>query len=105
MPRKAIEQRIHHLSGPELISIGLLLRIKSSIELSLYDLDADPGETTNVIADHADIVARLQTLGEQAREDLGDSLTNREGKNVREPGRLAAVTTTATSPAASSSAR
>jgi len=79
--------------------------IKTSIELSLYDLEADSGETTNVVADHADVVARLQTFGEQARDDLGDSLTNCEGKNVREPGRLPAATTTATSPAASPSAR
>jgi len=79
--------------------------VRTSIELSLYDLEADPGETTNVRADHADIVAQLQAIGERAREDLGDSLTNREGKNVREPGRLPASTTTATSPAASPSAR
>jgi arylsulfatase A len=80
--------------------------IKTSIELSLYDLEADPGETKNVIADHADVVARLQALAERAREDLGDSLTNRAGKNVREPGRLPAAATTssaATAPAVSPS--
>jgi arylsulfatase A-like enzyme len=77
--------------------------IKTSIELSLYDLQADPGETKNVIGDHPDVVAHLQALAEQARDDLGDSLTNREGKNVREPGRLpGSATTTAAAAAAKS---
>ncbi len=58
------------------------------IGLSLFDLAADVGETTNVADQHPDIVKRLQALGEQAREDLGDSATKRKGKNVREPGRL-----------------
>jgi arylsulfatase A-like enzyme len=57
-------------------------------ELALFDLAADVGETKNVAAEHADVVARLQTLAEQAREDLGDSLTKREGKNRRPAGKL-----------------
>ena len=69
---------------------------RATIELSLFDLEADPGETKNVIAEHPDVVKRLQVLAEQAREDLGDTLTNREGKNVREPGRLPDATTTTT---------
>ena len=74
---------------------------RASIDLSLFDLESDPGETKNVIADHPDVVKRLQALAERAREDLGDTLTNREGKNVREPGRLpGAATATATSRAA-----
>jgi arylsulfatase A len=57
-------------------------------ELSLVDLDADIGETTNVAAEHPGVVKRLQAVGEQAREDLGDSLTKRVGKNVRPAGKL-----------------
>ena len=56
--------------------------------LELYDLNSDVGETTNVAAEHPDVVKRLQSLAEQARDDLGDSLTEREGQNRRPPGRL-----------------
>jgi arylsulfatase A-like enzyme len=58
------------------------------IELSLFDLDADVGETKNVATEHPDVVKRLQAYGEQAREDLGDSLTKRKGKNVRAAGHV-----------------
>ena len=57
-------------------------------ELSLYDLETDPGETTNVAADHPDVVAELQAFAEQARDDLGDTVTKRKGANVRPPGRV-----------------
>jgi arylsulfatase A len=40
-----------------------------------------------VAAAHPDVVARLMALAEKAREDLGDSLTKRTGRGVREPGR------------------
>ena len=55
----------------------------------LYDLENDIGESMNVAAQHPDAVKRLETLAEQAREELGDSLTKRVGKGVREPGRIA----------------
>jgi arylsulfatase A-like enzyme len=58
------------------------------IELSLFDLQSDVGETTNVAAERPDVVKRLQAFGEQARDDLGDSLTKRTGRNVRPPGQL-----------------
>ncbi|HET7219439.1 MAG TPA: sulfatase [Vicinamibacterales bacterium] len=62
--------------------------IRKEIELSLFDLDADPGETTNVADGHADVVKTMLAFAERAREDLGDSLTKRIGKNVRPPGRI-----------------
>jgi len=61
----------------------------ATTELALYNLDTDVGETTNVAADHPDIVERLQKLAEEARQDLGDSHQKRPGKNRRQPGRLA----------------
>jgi len=57
-------------------------------EYALYDLRRDPGERYDVKELYPEIVAELEILVEAAREDLGDDLTNREGKNVREIGRL-----------------
>src|SRR5678815_2006680 len=57
------------------------------VPLSLYDLESDVGETTNVADKHPEVVERLMKVAERAREDLGDSLTKREGRNVRPPGR------------------
>jgi arylsulfatase A-like enzyme len=56
--------------------------------LELYDLENDVGEQHNVIDQHPDVVARLQALAEKARADLGDSLTQTEGKNRRPAGKL-----------------
>jgi arylsulfatase A len=61
---------------------------QGDVPLALYDLVADIGEATDVAAAHPDVVARLQAMAEKAREDLGDSLTNRTGRGVREPGRV-----------------
>jgi arylsulfatase A len=61
---------------------------KRTTDLALYDLETDIGESTNVAVVHADVVARLEKLAESARDDLGDTLTKRKGKNVRLPGKL-----------------
>jgi len=61
-------------------------RVKCGLEL--YDLEDDVGERKNVIDKHPDVVKELQVLAELARQDLGDSLTSRKGRNVREPGRI-----------------
>jgi arylsulfatase len=53
------------------------------IDLSLYNLKDDVGETTNVAEANPEIVKQLLELAEQARQDLGDSLTKRTGANVR----------------------
>jgi arylsulfatase len=58
-------------------------------EPELYDLKNDIGEKKNVASANPEIVQRLLAFAEKAREDLGDSLTNRKGTGVREPGRVA----------------
>ena len=42
----------------------------------LYDLKADPGEKTNVIADHPDVVAKLRTAYEKWWSDVQPLLVN-----------------------------
>jgi arylsulfatase A-like enzyme len=57
-------------------------------DLALYNLAEDVGEQHDVAAQHPDVVQRLEALAEEARKDLGDSLTGRPGSNRRQPGRL-----------------
>ena len=52
----------------------------------LYDLVADPGETTDLAAQHPDVVERLKGLAEKMRADLGD--TGLEGPGRRPAGRV-----------------
>ena len=54
----------------------------------LYDLDSDIGETTNVFADHPDVVSRLTALVEACRVDLGDEANGFVGNDVRPAGRV-----------------
>lgn len=62
--------------------------VRKEIALSLFDLEADPGETTNVAERHPGVVKTLQAIAERARDDLGDSLTGRTGKHVRPAGTI-----------------
>jgi arylsulfatase A-like enzyme len=57
------------------------------LELSLFDVQTDVAETKNVAADHPQVVKDLLAIAEQARADLGDALTKRNGSNVRPCGR------------------
>lgn len=59
---------------------------QGQIGQSLFDLVADRGESRDVSADHPDEVQRLEAIVEAARADLGDSLTRRDGTNLRPPG-------------------
>lgn len=54
----------------------------------LFDLVADPGETTDLAAQHPAVLKRLLQLAEQARTELGDG-PNRIGKGVRPVGKAA----------------
>jgi arylsulfatase A-like enzyme len=52
----------------------------------LYDLLADPGETTDVAAQHPEVVADLRTRAAAARADLGDELTQVKATQARPVG-------------------
>jgi arylsulfatase A-like enzyme len=62
---------------------------QAQIELALFDLQADPTETTDVAGENPNVVERLQALAEQARAELGDSATGCRGAGVRPRGELA----------------
>lgn len=63
-------------------------RHRDSTGLALYNLRRDPGERYNVIEQNPDVLKQMMQLVEQAREDLGDDLTDRQGTNRRKPGKL-----------------
>ncbi len=46
----------------------------------LYDLSADPGESTDVAAQHPEVVDQLMALAEETREDLGEYLERGSGQ-------------------------
>lgn len=54
--------------------------------LALYDLQQDPGERYDVQKLYPEIMEELQKIADIAREDLGDDLTDRKGKNRRPAG-------------------
>lgn len=59
---------------------------KSNLEL--YDLKNDVGESTDVLDQYPEIVAKLTSVAERARATLGDRLTDREGSEIRPALRL-----------------
>ncbi|HUQ68027.1 MAG TPA: sulfatase [Planctomycetaceae bacterium] len=61
---------------------------EATTELALFNLASDIGEQTDVAAKHPEVVARLKTLADQARQELGDTLTGVQGTGARPAGRL-----------------
>jgi len=51
--------------------------------VELYNLSTDIGETTDVAAENPEIVARIKSLGDAMRTELGDALTDKEGTGTR----------------------
>ena len=54
-----------------------------AVDLELYDLDSDVGETRNLASERPEVVARLQGLADAMRASLGDRLRRRAGTEVR----------------------
>jgi len=81
--------RYRSLNGREGTNDGLPIDYDQNdlTELELYDLHNDIGEKNNVIAEHPDVLRRLEAYAERARTELGDSLTDREGAGVRPIGK------------------
>ncbi|HOB73927.1 MAG TPA: sulfatase [Phycisphaerae bacterium] len=61
---------------------------QAEIDLALFDLENDIGETTDVKDQHPEIVATIQKLADQMREELGDSAREMKGSGPRAPGQL-----------------
>lgn len=61
---------------------------QASIGLSLFDLESDPGETTNVAEQYPQVVQEIEALADSMREDLGDALRNMPAKGARPAGVL-----------------
>lgn len=53
------------------------------MELSLFDLKTDPGESKNLVEQFPEETQRLLKIADQAREELGDRLTGHTGRSVR----------------------
>jgi len=62
---------------------------QAEIGLSLFDLEADIGETTDVAAQHPEVVERLLWFIEEGRHDIGDRITGSVGTGARLPGQVA----------------
>jgi len=56
------------------------------LELSLFNLTTDPGETKNLAVQQPEVVAQLTKLAVPMRADLGDSLTGVKGTGRRAAG-------------------
>jgi len=61
---------------------------QARIGLSLFDLEADVGEKTNVADQHPEVVERIKRLADRMRAELGDSATKQKGSGVRPAGQL-----------------
>lgn len=78
-----------HVSGSDGVgtsvqSTGMeVSRSAGQIELSLYDLDEDPGEKNNLSQVYPDIVEDLLKLAVKYRRDLGDDLIGVKAANTR----------------------
>jgi arylsulfatase A-like enzyme len=66
----------------------LHIRKRDHVLCELYDLESDIGESTDLAAANPGVVARLMTLVERCRADLGDAAVGLPGANCRPSGRV-----------------
>jgi len=60
----------------------------AKIPMALYDLLHDPGTIQDVQTQYPEVVEEILKYAELAREDMGDGLTKRIGKNNRKPAKM-----------------
>ncbi len=60
--------------------------IEAVEETQLFDLDADPGETTNVASEHPEVLERLMKRIQFARQELGDMDVTGKGARLFDEG-------------------
>ena len=65
--------------------------VREKTGAALYHLGEDPGESRDVAADHAAIVARLELEAASIRQALGDTLKGISGTAMRAPGSASAL--------------
>jgi len=63
-------------------------RKKAKTTNELYDLKNDIGEQKNLLQQYPEIVQRLNHMADEARSDLGDTLTKVVGNGFREAGQI-----------------
>lgn len=84
-----LPHRFRSLSGRPGGQAGVPVRY-DSVDLkapALYDLQADPAETTDCAANQPDVVVRLLAYAEKCRAELGDTLSQKPtGSGTRQPG-------------------
>ncbi len=57
-------------------------------ELALFNIMEDIGEKNNVADANPEVVAKLKKFAHEARQELGDTATKKQGDGVRKPGRM-----------------
>lgn len=72
-------------SGVEGIATRHGYRVEQ-LELSLFNVETDPGETSNAAAANPEVVRRLSAEAESFRKELGDSLRKTAGTEARPAG-------------------
>lgn len=83
-----VSHQHRHQSGPVGKDGKANGEVTAKIDLSLYDLQRDPSETTNLADQHADVVQHMLKLMDEGRNELGDSITKTKGTGVRAPGKV-----------------
>ena len=77
-----------NLISEEQCKEALLIQRKTSKRLGQIVVDEKMISEDDLAGAHPEVVARLQSLADRMRADLGDSTTQHQGAGLREPGRL-----------------